>query len=47
MTEQDLFEMGLHEEISIGLWWVTRVIGGWIYSNKDEEMAVFVPFPPA
>lgn len=40
MTEQELIEMPLHSKVSIynnGITkeWVTRVVGGWIYSRQQ------------
>jgi hypothetical protein len=43
MTEQELYEMKLHEKARIdelGIY-VNKVVGGWIYHYKSN--AVFVP----
>jgi len=47
MADKNIYDMQLHETITVGYLYITRVAGGWLYgsTNEDESaQTVFVPY---
>lgn len=45
LSEINLLDMRIHQQIILAhhSWYITRVIGGWIYQHEKDAPGVFVP----